>query len=327
MKDYVRLNKRVLNVTNIELVEEYFRLEKQLGISPLSYTDVKNHCKYSPDTYTIRFGSWKKFMASIGLKSTNDIDKEDVIKEYYRLKVSLNKRVILGTDFTKYSKYSMTVVNRLFGGWINLLSEIQEDSNYYQRPTDDELITEFYRVKQLLGRDRIYAKDMDQVGKYSRACYIGHFGNWRKFLAHLNENMSRERISNNYLIDEYRRVKEISGKEYITVKDFEKLSGHSFAIFYTRFGSWNKFLISIGETPSYRIDWDNLTNEELVNEYYSVRIKLNKKFPSIDDNDKNGKFMRYVYKKRFGKWSNFIKYVKKLDEQQSNSESLKCIKS
>jgi hypothetical protein len=314
IKDYIRLNVRSYHATDVELLEEYFRLEKKLGISPIKYDDVQKYGKYSPQSYTKRFGTWKKFLTSIGLKSKQDTDKEDIIKEYYRIKNELNKGIIYGIDFNKYSKYSMTIVKRLFGGWINFLNEIKEDSSYYHRPTKEELIEDYFRVKNLLGKDKIFVKEINKYGKFSRSSYTKYFGSWSKFLIKINENYSKNRTSEKELVDEYYRVKKIIGKDYISLHEFEKKSKYSRGPYYSRFGTWNKFLESIGDIPKYNISWENVSDSDFVNDYLSVRKLLAKKYPSNVDINMHGKFTRKKYEKRFGKWSKFIAYFKDLEK-------------
>jgi hypothetical protein len=314
MKNYVRLNVKFHKATESELIEEYFRLEKMLGVSPITCGNLRKYGKYSLEVYISRFGSWKKFLASIGLKSVQDIGKEDIIREFYRIKQDLNKEFIFGTDFIKYSKYSMSVVNREYGGWINFLKEINEDASYYHLPTDEELIEEFYRVKKLLGKDRIWDNELYKYGKFGRSCYTKHFGSWTKFLAKLNENLSRNRYSDKELVEEYYRVKKIAGKDYISSVEFDNLSNYSRGTYFTRYGDWNKFLESIGETPKYNISLENVSNSDFVNDYLSVRKRIAKKYPSNVDIDKHGQYSGKNYEKRFGKWSKFIEYFKDLEK-------------
>ena len=314
----VSLNRKVYDFSNIELIKEYFKLEKKLNKSPLSSTDMDKYSKIPVGVYRNRFGSWKNFLKSIELKPVSEITKDDLIKEYYRIKNTLKVKTVTGIDFIKYSKYTMGPINRIYGGWINFLKELNEDDSYYYRPIKEELIAEYFRVKKLSGKEKVFAKDMLKYGKFGAGCYNRCWGSWSKFLNEIDkEQAHKKQISDNQLIEEYYNVKNLTGKKYISVKDMEKYSKYSIGPYF-RFGSWNNFLKKIGENIIHYKSKD-VTPEDLINDYMRVSRIINKEFPSVLDIRKHGIFKVIIYENKWGKWSKFIMYYKSLEAEKKNN--------
>jgi hypothetical protein len=314
LRQYISSYPRARKHTNDEIVNEYFRLEKKLNKSPLSYTDIKKHSNISVKSIKNQFGSWALFLARIERKPVSFITKEDCINEYLRIKNLLKVGTVKGRHFIEHSKYSMGVINKRFGGWINFLKEINEDSGYYKHYTRQQLIDAYFKVKQLTGKDKLLFKDVENHLGISKTSYENQFGSWINFLKIYDKNNAhRRKISDDELIAEYFRVKKVIGKKYISVKDFVNHSKYS-AGPYLRFGTWNKFLEKIGE-KTIKIDYSQISNEDLINEYKRMCVKLNKKQPSYKDISKHSIYRHSVYEKRWGKWSLFTKYFQELVNQ------------
>lgn len=320
-KPYVSNYKSMPKLTNNDLIVEYRILEKKLYKSPLSYNDIKQYSKFPLHLYLLRFGSWKKFLEKLGYELPNykntrnefpyiKLTKEDVVNEYYRLKKELKVDVVKGYMFTKSAKYSMSTVNKLFGNWINLLNELGENSDYFTRPTKQDLINEYYKVKNIVKKNRIFVKDVELYGKYGRAAYSNHFGSWIKFLEHINENTTMQVYSNQQLIDEYYKALKKSKLSYLTVNEFRNYSNISTGPYHKRWGTWINFLKTIGASYPFRVDDKTITKEMLIENYFALAKRLGVEFPTVHDIDRSSKYNRRIYEKVFGKWGLFKNFIK-----------------
>jgi hypothetical protein len=72
------------------------------------------------------------------------------------------------------------------------------------------------------------------------------------------------------------------------------------------FGSWNAFLIEIGEPVLRQVK--PLTKEELVGAYYELKEMLGRS-PNSMDMKRDGKYSDAVYSKKFGTWRKFLAYI------------------
>ena len=94
---------------------------------------------------------------------------------------------------------------------------------------------------------------------------------------------------NGDIIKEYYKIKE----EYkvVTSDIMKKESGICIESIRSRFGSWNKFLIFLGEEPARKINKVTYTNKELIRLYRKISIKAGKEIYGATFSD----FIDYVF--------------------------------
>ena len=80
--------------------------------------------------------------------------------------------------------------------------------------------------------------------------------------------------SNEEIIKAYYKVKEIHGE--VTSNLMKKETGINVDSIRNRFGSWNKFLIFLGEKPIRELKRVTYTNEDIINFYKKISIKVGK---------------------------------------------------
>ncbi len=80
--------------------------------------------------------------------------------------------------------------------------------------------------------------------------------------------------SDSEIIEAYTRVKAMYGN--VTSKLMKQETGIGVDSIRIRFGSWNKFLIFLGEKPKRELNKVTDTNEEIINFYRNVSIKVGK---------------------------------------------------
>ena len=306
MRDYVGKIKYPKQISNQELYDDYFRVEKLLNKSPLYVTDIEKHGKYCMTTYEHRFGSWKKFLEPIGQRSVLDISNEDIIQDYYRVKKQLNKKVVLRRDYNKHGKYSDTSIRRRFGKWSLFLESMGEDTSHIKKITKELLIEDYQRVKKLLNKYKVNQTEMDIHGKFAKKTYGTYFGSWDNFLIFMGEDTSRKMYNEQAMIDEYFRIKDLLKREFITQLDMNQYANISATLYVQRFGSWKKFLDKVGEdTERMR----PITDDELIAEYLRIKKELNKSKLILQDIQKHGKYKFKAYRNHFGSWDNFIRMM------------------
>jgi hypothetical protein len=146
-----------LKYTTQELIDEYFRLKKELKKGYISGNDVNLYSKCNWTLYKIRFGTWKNFLEEINedTERFKEITAEDLKLEYQKIKNDLKKNTITLQDMEDNSHYSEHPIKRLFGSWNNFVYEMEgyhSNSAY----SDNEIITEYYRVKKIITKRRYF---------------------------------------------------------------------------------------------------------------------------------------------------------------------------
>lgn len=90
-----------------------------------------------------------------------------------------------------------------------------------------------------------------------------------------------------------------------TTTEIDKRGKHKSHQYYKKFGGWNKFLESIGETPSKK---KNISEEELIATYYELKTTLGH-IPTTRELNTLGKYSYEAYRQRFGGWKKFLKSI------------------
>jgi hypothetical protein len=84
--------------------------------------------RFSSSTYERRFGSWNKFLKYLGetLNLNTEITKEDLLKDYRRIKEKLNKEELTAKDIKENSEYSLSAFLDNFTTWNNCKEEAKK---------------------------------------------------------------------------------------------------------------------------------------------------------------------------------------------------------
>ncbi len=296
-----------LKHTTKELIEEYYKLKNQLKKGYVSGNDINLHSKFSWMLYKNRFGTWKNFLEEIGEDTDRfkEITAEDLKDTYNQIKNKLGKHSITLQDMEDNSHYSEHPIKRIFGSWINFVNEM-EGHHSNSSFNDDDIIEEYYRVKEKLGKEVITSTDMNKHAKFSSGVASWRFGSWTAFLNKIAEGQGKwERRDEQDLIDEYYRVKTQLKKERITWNDMLRHSKFPPNKYNYLFGNWGTFLkIVRGEITS-----QTYTEEELINEYLRVKRELQKDSLTVQDIILNGKYPPYLYKLKFGNLKQFYEKI------------------
>jgi hypothetical protein len=290
--------------TNKELVDEYYKLKNELNKGYVSGLDVNLHSRFNWMLYKSRFGTWKIFLEEIGEDTDRfkEITADDLKETYLKIKSKLSNKSLTLDNFIDYSHYSEHPINRLFGNWKNLVIEM-EGNHSNSVYSDKELVDEYYRIKKKLGKELISTKDMNKHGKFSSVVVSWRYGSWSNFLNIIGEGESKWKKKNEQdLIDDYNRVKNLLNKDRILWSDMlihGKYNPHNYIYV---FGNWGTFLkIMRGE-----ITKDTYSEEELINEYNKVKLKIMKEVLTASDLKLHSKFPPYIYQMKFGSLRNFF---------------------
>ena len=112
------------------------------------------------------------------------------------------------------------------------------------------------------------------------------------------------------LINDVLRVKMIYGKDTFTLKQYEVYGKYGKAIFWRRFGGWNKVLCACGlrvTALGSKGCHTHVTDEQLISDLLRVSHIIGRASFSSQDYRKYGRWSRYAYFRRFKTWNNALK--------------------
>lgn len=296
--EFLRQNKiRSFKISNEQLINAYFILKKQLRRQP-TVEDIDKSGDFSSSSYKRRWGRWNMFLRHIGESCLvdRDITKDDLVTNFLDVFNKVGK-VPTASDMIENGIYSISTYERNFGSW----NEFLETQGF--RPTKrhliskQEFIAEYKQVKAKLRRVPTKA-EFDRYANISSSSYRRIWGSWSKFLR--EQGVRTRDISDQELIAEYSKLKEYLGKQTLTQADMNKKGRFSSSTYERRFGSWNKFLQEIGETPNVRT---GITKKDLLRDYSRIAIKLDKAELSASDIKRLSNYSLSTFLKIFGSWN------------------------
>ena len=128
----------------------------------------------------------------------------------------------------------------------------------------------------------------------------------QEFLSYIEQKeIKRFRIPTSELVDEYYKVKKKLEKQP-TGEEIDIHSRFSYAVYQKRWGAWDNFLQSIGESLDYRRNRP-VTKDELITSFHNLREKLGR-VPNGDELKKYGHSVS-SYLRKFGSWNKFLNLI------------------
>lgn len=230
------------SITKKDFKDNFREVKRKLGKVPTT-KDMFILGKYSTSAYARKFGTWNKFLESIGEdpNKKHKISKVDLKAEFLRIKLVLGHPPTT-LEMKEHGNIAPSSYNRIWGSWSNFLKE--QGENYQRRSIPEgELIEEYLKLKKQLKKESLTQMDMNKCGKFCSSVYERRFGSWNKFLKHIGDNANLNRnISEKDLIDDYLRIKTLLNKTALSCNDIRNNSKFALSTFLKRFESWNRFI-------------------------------------------------------------------------------------
>jgi len=226
------------DITKDDLVMNFIDVSTKLKKTPTT-SDMNKEGRYSVSTYERHFGTWNEFLKTQSVKPIKRhlIPKNDFISEYEKVKAKL-KKVPTKAEFDEHSNISSNSFRRLWGSWSRFL---KEQGVKTRDVSNQELIEEYHKLKEYLGKGTLTQGDMNSKGRYSSSTYERRFGSWNKFLQSIGESPNIQTgITKDDLLKDYLRIADSLQKTELSVSDIKKHSVFAISTFLKKFGSWNK---------------------------------------------------------------------------------------
>ena len=141
-----------MKITKNDCIVEINRIYNEYG--KVTNKLINQYSHISADTIKRRFGSLAKAYKEAGIELKQGqrkmVSKEEIVKEIMRIKEEYG--YISKPLMEKYSSYSPKIVQRIFGSFSNMYSELNLERHLSGRiPTDEDLINEAKRIYEEQG--------------------------------------------------------------------------------------------------------------------------------------------------------------------------------
>lgn len=185
------------------------------------------------------------------------ISDEALIKDVERVAKIYNKDSLTQEEYLKFGKYGTNTFRRHFQSWNNVLKQCGLRANKYQlagakaghnycEVTNEQLITDFKEVADVLGVKKFSSGTYKKYGKYSISTVLRRFGSWNSALKQAGLNtygaVSGKRIADEKLLNEIERIWIELGRQPTTSDIKKGISNYSLNVYCRHFGGWRNAL-------------------------------------------------------------------------------------
>lgn len=219
-------NHQAITITKEELIDKIFEFIKINNIDNLKANDLYSNTNITQNQikkYWTSFGEMKKEL-KLETKKENLPSKEEVINHMWHL-YNTNNNKLTSTIQRKDGKYEKKVIDKLFGSFSNMLTEMGLNINIPRNISSEELLNDLKSIVERYGT--INSILIDNEGKYSRPTYLSRLGGSIpeicKYLNIINKNMTHSCISDigRYCIHLFSEI--LNDKNYTLEQTFDWL--------------------------------------------------------------------------------------------------------
>lgn len=165
------------------LEAEWDRLKDVLGRAP-TVQEWETHGRFTAHPVERIWGKWSDFVKEMepGLRRKGSVTtKEEIRAEYFRVKslVADERKVPTLQDWKTFSIFSATPVRTHYGTWTNLKQEL--DPDYAVTDPEEELIKEYRRLQEELGKSDVTTKEWDRYAFCTTGKVYVYWDGWLEF--------------------------------------------------------------------------------------------------------------------------------------------------
>jgi len=240
------------NVTDKEIIDDFFRVLKFLDKKSLTKGEYKEHGCYSVLTITGHFRSWYGMLKKAGMKPTlyKNIPDNDLISDLKLVAQELKQNTLTTPEYNLNGKYSSGVFQKRFGSWNNSLEKAGFEITR-KNVSNDHLFKDLIRVALKLNQGTISITEYNIHGEYNSSTYCNRFGTWNVALKRsgLEKNEENKKVSIKELILDLQHLAQKRGTTMISKTEYDKYGRYSAFTICKYFGSWNEALLEAGLIP------------------------------------------------------------------------------
>ncbi|MEI8203765.1 MAG: hypothetical protein WCH34_12165 [Bacteroidota bacterium] len=286
-------------ISDDELIEDIKRVANIIGQKKYKLNDYENLGKYSRKTVQTRFGTWENTLIKTNLQEFHEVSKENILNDIKNVIQNFDLETITLEIYLDKGKFSHIKIKKIFGNWSKAKDSLGiVFPKSYWRVKSDELLNDLKKVAELLGGKYMIGTVYRKFGKYSVSTFTYRFGSWMKALELIGLQRPHQRITDDQILDDVKRVAQLIEDDNFSLKIYHQLGKHSHPLLRSRFGRWSNVLAKIGRSNTFirRVDiWDDI--QKVANNSDSEVL-------SLEEYLIKGKFSQDDIEKKFGNWDN-----------------------
>lgn len=319
-----RIPQRTRKYTEEDLIQEYRRLEKELGRQP-TYTDFRGRERLSGihvSQYEKHFGTWGRFLEKVGgvkYATQKGPDKKALIKQFHDLKKKLGRRPT-NRDVDKRCKYGVGYYRSRWGSYGRFLVDIGEcqPGRFQQKKYTRKQLLEIYaRVKKKTGHPPSQT-DLRNNG-VSESVYITEWGSWSRFKESVGDEINYHgKYTREDVMEAYRKARKDAGRVPHLREVIKYLNGTTLPV--TRhFGGIKGLVEAMGDRY---VRYNSVSLDTHYWRYLRARNELDRP-PLMREYKEITGFWPDAACKRFGGYGKFVEYCEERLGQESPIEVLR----
>lgn len=313
------------------LVKCLQELADELGESPFVSECNKSDLTPSHTVYQRKFGSWNNALKKAGLETnkstTQDITKNKLAKELKQLDSSLD-REIKSQDISKSDLTSgLNTYRRVFGSLedalkesdVELSSNIGQKYKYTKESVLESLIDYFEEFGKIPTSD-----EFDSSEQYPSSYTVRkYFDSWSNAKNLLEEAVNQDKkatdvIKEKSFIEDLKKVNRKTKGQKLSQSQYDSQGIHPSSTIQRYFGSWRKALDEAGiETHSPPRKTSNPKLLAKLSAFWNENDE-----PTISKYQNKGDMSTWVFKNRFGSWSEAKSLAKQCVEEDKSPEEV-----
>ena len=189
------------NISDEQIVEDLRLVATKADHVPLRKADYLALGKYSPETVSIRFGSWNLALEAAGLPLSKvqkkprykGATREELIIDLRQVAYSLGQDTLTSTDYSANGHFHPGTFRREFGSWEKALEAADLlPTGFHRNITKIELYANIEHLWIAKGRQPTVSDMQSELSKYGLKAYYRVFGSWtnalRSFVEYMNDS-------------------------------------------------------------------------------------------------------------------------------------------
>jgi len=130
---------------------------------------IENGSRFSASAYIKKFGSWNKFLESIGeIKKPEKISKEELIKNYFEMKSKYPNLTCDIVTKKNGSKFDISAYIKIFGSWNRFLESIGEPIKQRKGMSEQKLKRNITIISDYTPKNQLPDQMFEKSGSKSR---------------------------------------------------------------------------------------------------------------------------------------------------------------
>ncbi|MEI8202801.1 MAG: hypothetical protein WCH34_07295 [Bacteroidota bacterium] len=290
-----------------EIIEDLQKVSVILEKPYFTRAEYDKVGKYKHGTIIGKFGTWGKAIkhSGINVEKYNSATDEEILNDLERVNKITGYKHFNIFKYAKEGSYTINLIINRFGTWQKAIKSANIGPNdEILQVSDEELLEDIRRVRDLIGCGYCSRLNYSENGKYKIKLFIARFGTWILSVKKAGLVYPYNAIlhSKEMLLDDLKKV--ANTQNYLSYSEYKQKGKYTIGAFIKLFGKWSVAIQQAGLTGIYI--HKKIPDDTLLDDLKRVAKKLKKNKVHISDYLRLGKYGVWAIIYRFGNWNDAI---------------------